>query len=47
MPSEIKSSTMTVLEGDKDKAIELLKKSLEIEPNKIESKRALERIQNQ
>ena len=33
--------------GEKDKAIELLKKSLEVEPNKIESKRALERIQNQ
>ncbi len=33
--------------GDKDKAIKLLKKSLEAEPNKIESKRALERIQNQ
>lgn len=32
--------------GDKNKAIELLKKSLEVEPNKIESMRALERIQN-
>jgi tetratricopeptide (TPR) repeat protein len=33
--------------GDKDKAIKLLEKSLEVDPNKIESKRALERIQNQ
>lgn len=33
--------------GDKDKAITLLQKSLEVEPNKIESKRALERIQKQ
>ncbi len=33
--------------GDKDKSIELLKKALEVEPNKIEAKRALERIQNQ
>ena len=33
--------------GDKDKAITLLNKSLEVEPDKIESKRALERIQKQ
>ena len=33
--------------GDKDKSIELLKKALEVEPTKIEAKRALERIQNQ
>ena len=32
---------------DKDKSIELLKKALEVEPTKIEAKRALERIQNQ
>ena len=32
--------------GDKNKAIELLKKSLEVEPTKIEATRALERIQN-
>ncbi len=31
--------------GDKNKAIELLKKSLEVEPNKVEAMRALERIQ--
>ena len=34
-------------EGNKDKSVELLKKALEVEPNKIEAKRALERIQNQ
>ena len=33
--------------GDKNKAVELLKKALEVEPNKIEAMRALERIQEQ
>jgi hypothetical protein len=33
--------------GDKERAITLLERSLEVEPNKIESKRALERIKNQ